>query len=57
MTEIAYPLRCQHCLANIRELNGFYEDVEGWTRCAKGVNHKPLPTVNAARDAPSEQQD
>jgi hypothetical protein len=40
-----YLLRCQHCCEDIRELNGFYEDSRGFTRCRKDVGHRPLPSV------------
>lgn len=41
--EPEYPLRCRHCPDDIRGLNGFYENRAGFTRCAKGVDHEPMP--------------
>lgn len=44
--EPEYPLRCQHCYHSVRLLpNGYWEDRRGFMRCAKGVDHKPMPSI------------
>lgn len=51
IAEPAYPLRCQHCPEDIRELNGFYEDRQGFTRCTKDVDHQPMPDTGSSATA------
>lgn len=39
--------RCQHCPADLVQLdNGVWVDGAGFARCAKGVDHQPMPAVS-----------
>lgn len=48
LVEVSYPLRCQHCENDIRQMPGgdFYEDVSGFTTCRKDLGHHPMPVVS-----------